>query len=394
MDTQIITEFKRYQRNSLKDASISWWDLHKGTKVGFRRPPLGITLRGETITVKRLLSVFGKDPSLNKKITHVMSAIKNPIKLRLSFPIDLNNLAYVHLYALMISEGSKRSEFAIHVPELEFHQLFRESIKDLLGADFADSIREGSHAGVGRSRASCLVRYLVPLPQHIPHLVMANKEYAREYLRVAFEAEGSAILNLQNHKRYIKLSRNIDVTPLLKGKLNYPIGQRIFFGQFKKEHPNLAINLLKLLPELLYGECLLLNYHFGIRTKLNLENIRINKTNLRAGKISAKWVLYIYADSIDRFIEELGFISERKNHILQEMKSITPRKQKFSSFDIITRISQNGTFRSLDFEKEMRKLGYKSPRAYLSRYIKAGLIRNIRRGVYSITCMSTRRLFP
>lgn len=117
---------------------------------------------------------------------------------------------------------------------------------------------------------------------------------------------------------------------------------------------------------------------------MGLEAVRKNKTDLRCGKITATWTLLIYANNIDLFIEKIGFISKRKNKICKEMMRMPSRRQQFFALKIINNIQKNDLFSRKDFCKEMKKLGYKSPQAYLWRYEKKGLIKRIKRGNYKI----------
>jgi hypothetical protein len=228
------------------------------------------------------------------------------------------------------------------------------------------------------------VKYLIPISNRIPRLILDNLDYARDYLKIAFEAEGSPILNSLSHKRYIKLSRNVGVSHLFQSKLNYSIGHRIYAHKLRREYPRIFCRILRNPPDLLLGEYLLLNCLFGIKCSIKFENIRITKTGHRAGEISAKWVLYIYASEINKFIKEIGFITKRKGGILNKMKNMPSRRRQFFAFEIINLVANSGVFKTSDFAKEMSKLGYKSPRAYLHRYAENGLIENISHGVYKI----------
>ncbi len=135
----------------------------------------------------------------------------------------------------------------------------------------------------------------------------------------------------------------------------------------------------------MYGEQLLLKKQFNIDSQLVLEAIRKNKTGFRAGTISVRWVLVIYANNIDKFIEEIGFISERKNAILEQMKQIKGNNPQYYAITIIKRImNTNNFFYRKDFIKEMTAEGYKSPSCYLNRYLKGKHIIRTRRGVYQL----------
>ena len=164
--------------------------------------------------------------------------------------------------------------------------------------------------GFLRSTAPALIRYLVPTPDYIPQVILRNKEYCRKYLQVAFEAEGSPIF--VGSKRYISLKRNVDITPITKNKLNYPKEKRVYEKQLKSEFPKIYQKICKFPPKLLLGEHLILNKYFNINSIIKLESIRINKTSSGFGEITARWALYIYADSVNRFIFMLLIIMAYK----------------------------------------------------------------------------------
>jgi len=137
--------------------------------------------------------------------------------------------------------------------------------------------------------------------------------------------------------------------------------------------------------KILLLEQILLKQHFDIDSKITLEAIRSNKTSLRCGKISARWVLLIYANNINKFVKEIGFISKRKNKKLEEMKKIRGNNPQYSTLKIIQKITdKRGYFYRKDFIQEMKKLGYKSPSCYLWRFHYKRLIKRIKFGYYKI----------
>ena len=333
--------------------------------------------------VSRLLSTFGEDREIGQCIRYIITGTRPLRKLRIKFPIFLNNTDYVRLYSLMASEGSNNTEFNLHVPEKEFHTLFRDSITALFGRDFGKAITVKKSKGFLRSRAPRILRYLVPVPLHIPKLIVEDKEFSREYLKIAFEAEGSPIISGKS-KRYIKLTRNVDVSIMLSGKIDYPAEKRIYFGQLKRDYPFLANEIIAKPPSILLGEYLLLKHHFNITSKMVPEAIRINKTGLRFGKITARWVLTIYANNIDKFIQEIGFITKRKQSITKKMLEIPSRHPKFFAFSIMQRVQRGNIFCTKEFINEMKKEGYVDPKAFLSEYLNFGLLERIERGKYKI----------
>ncbi|MBU4502140.1 MAG: type IV toxin-antitoxin system AbiEi family antitoxin domain-containing protein, partial [Nanoarchaeota archaeon] len=120
-------------------------------------------------------------------------------------------------------------------------------------------------------------------------------------------------------------------------------------------------------------------------SKLQLEAIKRNKTGLRCGKITARWVLLIYANNVNKFIEQVGFISKRKIAITKDMEKIKGNNPQYSTLKIIKLIQdEKGFFCRKDFIKKMKSIGYKSPSCYLWRYHKKGIIRRIRPGYYKV----------
>ncbi|MEK6972649.1 MAG: hypothetical protein AABW72_01235 [archaeon] len=375
-------DFKTYLKESPKVNETNWWNLPKGTLLEVVPFPKKIKRARDRIKLGRLLTEFGKNKSIEKKIRSI--SIKKNNKVKISFPIKLDNSDYVRLYSLMVSEGSTRTEFSIHCPEKEFHRIFKKSLINLLGKSFGQKIICKENKGFARSRAPTNVRFLIPISEHIPRIILKKKEFAKEYLRIAFDAEGSPILNRKQNKRYIKLSRSVDISELINEKLKYKESERIYIAKLKQDYPNIYSKLITYAPITLIGEHLLLKHYFNIQSKLTFEALRINKTSIRRGFYSARWTLLIYANNIDKFIKEINFISKSKQEICKKMKYFNAHNPQYSAFDIIKTISEDGFFYVKDFVKEMKKMRYVSPRAFMSRYYKKGLIKKVEYGRYEI----------
>ena len=366
---------KKYVQNSPKSLEINWFDL----------PPNLILLENShLITVKKLMKIHGKNKILNRQIKGLKTSTKKDA-LRINFPIHLDKICYIRLYALMISEGSVRTEFSLNVPEKEFHQIFEKDLKELLSKEI--TIKKDFNHGLERSRAPATIRFLVPIYNTIPKVIFQNKEFAKEYLRVAFEAEGSPIFNLKKHKKYIKLSRNSDVSQFFSNENDLPLEKRIFINGIKKIYPMQYYNIIKKPDSLILGEHLLLKYWFNIDSTLKLESIRLNKLGNRKGKISAKWVLYIYSgEDIERFNQQIGFMSKFKMEKSQEMlEKIPSRRKQYSALKIMREIQKENTFLVRDFNKRMKNLGYKSPQKFLWDYWNnKKIIKRVKRGEYQV----------
>ena len=241
-----------------------------------------------------MLRIYGKDLEINKLITFLLNWRNKQHKVNVSFPLSLIKDDYVKLYSLMLSEGSFRNEFKLQVPEKEFHNMFKVSLKNLFGDML---ITKRVYNGVPFTMAPAKISHLLPIPKHIPKFILENKEFARIYLRIAFEAEGS--LHLYKHKtgthRRIKLSRNIGIDNLVDKKLPYKEGIRVYRGILKKEFPEPLNKITENPCSIILGEFYMLRKHFGVEARIDPEYIRINKTSHRRGKISVKWTLTIHA---------------------------------------------------------------------------------------------------
>tara|TARA_Y100000310_G_C20653496_1_gene800732 strand:+ start:334 stop:1491 length:1158 start_codon:yes stop_codon:yes gene_type:complete len=374
---------KEYITNSQKFEKVDWWNLPKNAKLRLLHHPNEIKKLGNFTTVRRLKLCKKKD-EITKYIIGIKKYMTGNKDFKISFPINLKLKEYAQFYALMVSEGSYNTEFSLNVPEEFFHILFREDIRKLISNECSCLIKQDYNKGFLRSRAPAILRKIIPIPDHIPYIIINNKEFAREYLKVAFEAEGSPIFNKKQHKRYIKLSRYNNISPFVKDEILL-LNKRIYLGSLKKEYPKLFEKIKNNPPKILEGEQILLKYHFGIESKLSLEAIRHNQTDFRAGKITARWILFIYANNIDKFIQQIGFISKEKIEKIEQMKNIKGHNPQYFALRIIGRITdKDNYFYRKEFIKEMKRLNYKSPSCYLWRYLKSELIRRMKKGYYKL----------
>src|SRR3989344_8253460 len=169
----IQTSFEEYLAKSPTKQEIHYWDLPRGLCAHIELSKLPHELkthkrfRGntQTLTINRLISNFGKDPEIDEVIRYFFNWRNKREKLFIPLPFKLNNEDYVQLYSLMLSEGSCKNTFALHVPEEEFHKIFKESLKNLFGIANVNS--RFSH-NTKLSFASRRLRYFLPVPEHIP----------------------------------------------------------------------------------------------------------------------------------------------------------------------------------------------------------------------------------
>lgn len=383
--TQVINNkiYKDYYHIICMRYKINWWCLPPTTRVFIKKLPKTIKHSKEYITVRKLLNYTGKDDKINKQIQYVKKGISSEKSIKINFPIMLNCEDYVKLYALMISEGSTKTEFSLNVPEEFFHNLFRQTLSKLISKEIINNIRIDFNNNFKRSRAPILLRHIIPFPKNIPNFIINNKNFAKTYLKIAFEAEGSPIII--GNKRWIKLSRNGDITNLIN-KEKFPLQKRIYKNEIKKLYPLLYNLIIKNPPSLLKDESYMLEKLFGIQNKINFECIRKNKTNFRCGKISARWTLYIHSINIKKFINNINFISKPKKQKTKRMLKFRYNSPKYSTLKVIKKISdEKDVFNRKDFVKKMKSLNYKSPPCYLYRYERKGLIKKIGRGVFKLT---------
>jgi len=370
--------YEEYLKISPNKTEIHYWDLPENVSVGFRKIPKEITPIGNTVTVRRLLEKIGKNRDIEKEINTIGRKL-----IKIKFPIKLNNINYVRLYALMNSEGSTNTEFSIHVPEKEFHELFKNSLINFFGEQMDKLIVCKKQRNILRSRAPTIIRFLLPIPSTIPKLIFKNKKFSREYLRIVFEAEGSPIF--VGNKRYISLKRNSDISQFFNKNLSYPTEERIYFKQLSKDYPSLAQKIKENPNKITIGEKIIFKKYFDINTTILPECIRINKTNFRCGgKVSVRWNTYIYARNVNKFIEKIGFLSKSKIKKSMKMLKFLGQREQFFALELMKEIAKNNIFTTKNFVKEMKEIGYKSPMAYIWRYKNSGKIKRIERGKYKI----------
>ncbi len=380
MDKSYYHMMENYIADCSKKLELNWFDLPLSCYVQIKRKDNN---KSKVKLVRKLIDEYGKDKSINEIVNCVRISSKKGI-LNLNFPINLNQIEYIRLYSLMISEGSFKTEFSLNVPEKEFHQIFKNSLTTMISKDIF--IKKDTNHNFERSRSPTITRYLIPFSNHLPLVLFKNKEFAREYLKIAFEAEGGPIFNLKRSKKYIKLSRNnsitnlFDVAELIEGK-------RVFIKEIRKCYPTRYKQMLQNPGKLILGEHLLLKYWFNIDSTLSLENIRLNKVGNRKGKISAKYVLYIYSgEDIKKFRDEIGFITKNKKNICNEMlEKIPSRKKQYTALNVMRNVQTENVFSRKEYVQEMKKLGYVSPQKFLWDYCKnKKIIERTKRGEYKL----------
>ena len=380
MNDTYYPRMKEYINNCPAKQEVNWFDLPISCYILINEKN---EKKQKVRSIRTLIEGIGNDKNLNESVTGIRISMKKGI-LNLKFPISISQMEYIRLYSLMVSEGSFKTEFSLNVPEKDFHQIFKNSLKKLISKNI--QIKKDFCSNHERSRAPTITRYLLPFPNHLPLTLFKNKDFAREYLRIAFEAEGSPIFNLKRHKKYIKTSRNNSVTNLFHSH-NLMEGKIVFISEIKKYYPKQYEQIIKNPDDLILGEHLLLKYWFDIDSTLKLENIRLNKIGNRKGKISSKWVLYIYSgEDIKKFRDEIGFITENKKKKCDEMlKKIPSRRKQYTALNIMKQIKKDNIFSTKEFNKEMKKLGYVSPQKFIWDYWKnKKIIERVKRGEYRL----------
>jgi len=66
------------------------------------------------------------------------------------------------------------------------------------------------------------------------------------------------------------------------------------------------------------------------------------------------------------------------------MAKIQGHRRQYFSLDIMKKISENNIIKSSAFVKEMERLGYISPRTYIWRYERQGILKKIKKGEYKL----------
>jgi len=351
---------ENYINTSSERKEVNWFNLPKTMHLLMKDNKMKV--------IRKLISDFGENPELNEQIKGILISPRHGI-LKISFPIGLDQECYIRIYALMISEGSYITEFSLNVPEEEFHRIFAENLKKLISPKI--TIKLDKNHSFKRSRASSIIRNIIPIPNKLPKILFANKLFGKEYLKIAFEAEGCPIYNLKRSKKYIKLSRNSNATKFIKKEGLIP-EKKIFINEIKRNFNKEYLKLIHNPDSLILGEHLLLKHLFNIDSMLQIESIRLNKLGNRKGKISVKWVLYIYSgEDIKKFYENIGFMSPKKQNKCKEMlKNIPSKRKQYFALSIMNKVQKKGVFIAKDFNKEMKKIGYTTPKKFIWDYCK------------------------
>jgi hypothetical protein len=159
----------KYIENSPNSDNILWSNLPDLIQLKLTTFPKKLKKLGEFISIRRL-----KQSRIHDDITPLITNIRGISghkQFSIRFPVRLNNIHYVRLYALMVSEGYYKSEFTVHVPELFFHKMFKNSIKELISEDASKLITKDYNKGFLRSRVPAILRHLIPIPRYIPRLI-------------------------------------------------------------------------------------------------------------------------------------------------------------------------------------------------------------------------------
>ena len=381
-----MIDYSQYTDSAPLLDELHYWDLPDKYCVLVENLPRKLRFRGTTqsISIGRLKRNFGKDCSIDHCIKALVTWRNKKHSFNITFPFSFINEEYVQLYSLMLSEGSHKGEFKLHVPEEEFHELFAQCLTRLFGPI---QIRTTIYRNVKVSIAPKKVSFLVPIPKQIPAFIINNKEFARLYLRIAFEAEANfryKLLKTGCIQRKIKISRNYGIDGLVDTVLPYREAERIYIGRLKKEFPELVAKIIKNPCPTIVGEKILLKKHFDIETSLYPEYIRINKTTIRRGKISVKWTMNIHGENIDKFVKEIGCITEKKRVVLCRMHLVGKRRSNYTALKIMKTIARGNIFDLNDYALEMFKQGYKYPDVFLSKYKLRNLIERVSSRTYRI----------
>ena len=181
MNNTYYQKMKKYINKCSTKQKINWYDLSKSCYLLMNQNDDN---QQRVKLIKKLVIENGKNKKLNQNIMGIRISMKKGF-LKLKLPINLNHIEYVRLYSLMLSEGSFKKEFSINVPEKFFHQIFKNSLKKLISNNIL--IKKDFNNNHERSRAPSIIRNILPFPNHLSLILFKNKDFAREYLRIAFE---------------------------------------------------------------------------------------------------------------------------------------------------------------------------------------------------------------
>lgn len=328
---------------------------------------------GSRISVKKFLQ--------NKKykmedVSGIVNLKRKKYIIKIDFPINLINFDYVRLYSLMLAEGSKTTEFRLHVPEKELHFIFKQSIKNLFPkTNMENLLSMGKSHNISRSNAPSILRFIIPIPNEIPNFIQANKEFSKEFIKIFFESEGTVV------KNRIKLTQSIPIE--LKIARLKTKNRRIFLGEIKRKK-NLFKKIKSFEPKILLDIQKMLEQHFNINSLIRFESIRINKT-ARKGKITAKWVISITSKNISKFYDKIGLLTDSKNQKLRKVANSPKRNIDFFALEIMKKLSKRKNYFSFrEFIEAMKKEGYVYASVYLWRYQKSKFITKLSRGKYKV----------
>lgn len=93
---------REYIKECSKKQEVNWFDIPKSCYVLINKLD---GKENKVKLVKKLIDKYDRDTALNKNIIGIRISMKKGI-LPLKFPINLNQIEYIRLYTLMVSEGS------------------------------------------------------------------------------------------------------------------------------------------------------------------------------------------------------------------------------------------------------------------------------------------------
>ena len=205
-------------------------------------------------------------------------------------------------------------------------------------------------------------------------ILLSNKEIQTSYLRRVFDDEGDVCFD-KHGKRAVRVTRSVNINNLA---IDIPSDRWIRF----QLPDNIRQNLL-------LGEQLLL-LKLGIDAKIYPEGVYKSKN----GNLTAKWRIQIgQQDQLKRFAELINFnLIGKQNKLKKILKSYKLNARPNGEGDkhayefLIKLYKEKGFFKFGDLGKELVKIGrsYDLAGRYLANLAKKGLIKKIKRGVYTL----------
>ena len=355
-----------------------------GRLLDTARKTLSNCSKGKTSTQIKVLK------KITDYIDHPLENFNNKIieiaGLKPNLPFRLHNKEGAEIRAAFLSDGHidkhQTSPAQYCAYEIELHERLIDLCKKIFGEFKTKTyFNSRSHitkfpAVIGRAlELSGLPRGDKRLANsYLPKdILVSNKEVQTSYLRRVFDDEGDVCFD-KSGKRAVRITRSVNINHL---KIDIPSERWIRF--------QLPIYFRQ---NLLLGEQLLL-LQLGIYSRLYPEGIYRS----RNGNLTAKWRIQIARqDQLRRFSELINFnLTDKQNKLKDALKSYKLNERPNGegdkhAYEFLMKVyKEKGFFKFGDLGKELVKIdrSYDLAGKYLANLARKGLIKKIKRGVYT-----------